>query len=996
MLLVAVAVLLFVYKLRTVPAYKATWIWNAERIAKEKDDIISFTKQNGINLIYLHIDQKTVKREAYSSFIKEANAAGIQVDALAGDPLWSLAENQNSIKDYVSWVHDYNQSVKEEERFHGIHADIEFYALADWNDNKDKIIKQWMTNMELFVSESRKDRKLKVSGDVPFWIHDITIPGSSESLNDWIINRLDHVTLMSYRDKAEGTNSILEIIQPIFNDARAKGKKVVVGVNLLKSSEGVGTTFQEEGLDEMKRQLSILQDKLGTNSLFAGIAIHDYESWRELAQYDIPSSLSNQPAKAMPIFEANGIKEIVKVNGEHLDLYDGTSWKSTFWPGINLGATTPGHFPGELSPSRMDYLRWFSQMQEMNIKVIRIYTILPPVFYETLNRFNQSTDKPLYILQGIWAPDEAMAGDDQLGRDAYTPEITNEFTSEIQDAVRVIHGDANLPERTGHASGEYRTDVSQYVLGWTMGTEWYPDAVQVTNLEHKTMPPYDGEYISAKENASPFESWLASMLDVLAQEEMKYGWQHPVSFTNWLTTDPLSHPNEPLKREDMVSVDPMNLRATSAWTAGYFASYHVYPYYPDFMRYEDKYQSYHDRSGKINPYAGYLHDLRAHHKGMPIFVAEFGVPSSRGITHYGANGMNQGMHTESEQGQMDADMLRSIYDEGYDGAILFAWQDEWFKYTWNTLDLELPWERRAMWRNRLTNEENFGVIAVEAGNSDKDTIKLDGNTIDWEKRQPKVKQSYANFDLTVSHDEAYLYMMLRKREGDWDLAQDNIEIGLDTLKGGSQIADRAPGMTFSNGIEFLLSMRGANNTHLFVNSAYDQHTWLYGHIKNMLPWDTRYDQDTLGLFLPWKLALNKEQYLPVSKKTAHFEEYEVGAMKQGITDPESPAFNSLADWYASGKVMEIRIPWMLLGFTDPSSHQVWSYPYAAHGLVPTTSEGVRIEPFVESNGQPSNAPSESFFYQWEPWDLPAYHERKKQSYEILRKAYEGYYNIEPK
>ncbi|MEK8130816.1 hypothetical protein WMW72_23190 [Paenibacillus filicis] len=711
---------------------------------------------------------------------------------------------------------------------------------------------------------------------------------------------------------------------------------------------------------------------------------------------DVWSSLSTQPAKARPIFEDQGVRSIAKVNGEHLTLYDGTDWKSTFWPGINLGATTPGHFPGELSPTRADYLRWFTQMQEMNIKVIRIYTILPPVFYETLSKFNQSTDKPLYMMQGIWAPEEKLIGDDRRGRDAYTPDIANEFMSEIEDAVRVIHGDAKLPERRGHASGEYRTDVSPYVLGWILGTEWHPHMVQVTNSEHANMPPYVGEYISAKESASPFESWLASMLDVLAKEDMKYGWQHPVSFTNWLTTDPLPHPNEPLEQEDMVSVDPMNVKATDAWTAGYFAAYHVYPYYPDFMRYEENYQSYRDSQGKINPYAGYLHDLRAHHQGIPIFVAEFGVPSSRGIAHYGPAGMNQGMHTESEQGQLDADMLQSIYEEGYNGALLFAWQDEWFKHTWNTVDLELPPERRSLWRNSLTNEEHFGVIAVEAGDSGDNTIKLDGKKSDWEKRKHKVKQAYADFDLTVSHDEAYLYIMVRKRDGDWDLAQDKVDIGFDTLPGGSLVADRLPGIKFTNGIEFLWSMRGVNDTRLFVNSAYDQHTWLYGHVKKMLPWDPRYNQNTLGLFLPWKLTLNKEQYLPVSQKTVPIEEYEVGKMRYGITDPEAPAFDSLADWYASGDVMEIRIPWMLLGYTDPSSHQVWNYPYAADGLVPVTSDGVRIEPFVESSGKLSNASSSPLFYQWESWDLPTYHERKKQSYEILRKAYEELSNIELK
>ena len=62
---------------------------------------------------------------------------------------------------------------------------------------------------------------------------------------------------------------------------------------------------------------------------------------------------------------------------------------------------------------------------------------------------------------------------------------------------------------------------------------------------------------------------------------------------------------------------------------------------------------------------------------------------------------------------MDADMLRDIQREGYAGGMLFEWIDEWFKFTWNTRDLEQPADRRALWRNALTNEEHFGLIAAD-------------------------------------------------------------------------------------------------------------------------------------------------------------------------------------------------------------------------------------------------------------------------------------------
>ena len=244
-----------------------------------------------------------------------------------------------------------------------------------------------------------------------------------------------------------------------------------------------------------------------------------------------------------PVSEADDIKKVSAVKDGNLAVYDGNSWEPRFWTGVNLGATTPGTFPGELAATKEDYLRWFPKMKAMNVDVLRVYTILPPHFYEALDEFNAGRDDPLWLTQGIWTPEEALIGPDATGRDAYTPEISTAFDDEIRDAVSAVHGDGTIDPEFGRASGEYTTDVSPYLLGWILGTEWYPYSVQKTDKAHAGEAPYTGEYFSANEDASPFESWISSKLDLLAKEEMKRGWQHPVAFTNWLTTDPLKHPN---------------------------------------------------------------------------------------------------------------------------------------------------------------------------------------------------------------------------------------------------------------------------------------------------------------------------------------------------------------------------------------------------------------------------------------------------------------------
>ena len=69
---------------------------------------------------------------------------------------------------------------------------------------------------------------------------------------------------------------------------------------------------------------------------------------------------------------------------------------------------------------------------------------------------------------------------------------------------------------------------------------------------------------------------------------------------------------------------PTTCGPTLAWPGGTFASYHAYPYYPDFLRYEDWLTTF--TSDRSDPYAGYLAALKRHHDGMPVMITELGVP----------------------------------------------------------------------------------------------------------------------------------------------------------------------------------------------------------------------------------------------------------------------------------------------------------------------------------------------------------------------------------
>jgi hypothetical protein len=694
---------------------------------------------------------------------------------------------------------------------------------------------------------------------------------------------------------------------------------------------------------------------------------------------------------------ARGIQVKFRANGGHVEEFTNRNWKPFFAKGVNMGATVPGHFPGELTISEEEYEKWFQMIQDMGANVIRVYTILKPEFYEAMVRYNaKHQDNPLFFIQGVWSPEEQMIAE----QDAFDPKIKQKFEGEISDAVQAVYGKTDIPEErySGKASGSYVFNAGPYLMGWIIGTEWDPTMVKKTNEAHPAIPDYQGSYFQSKKGASPFEKWLAEMVDRTAQAEAPNGWQHPIAFSNWVTTDPISHPGEPLVAEDMVSVDPTHVTPTN-WQAGYFASYHVYPYYPDFFTFDKSFQTMKNDKDQIDSYKTYLHKLKEYHQDLPIMVTEYGVPASLGEAHVGMLGRNQGGHSEKEQGEMDADMFREIHEEGYSGAVLFTWQDEWFKKTWNTMRYDLP-DRRAYWYNALTNESHFGVLGEYP--SKEDTIHIDGNEADWDKLSSSQKQKLDTHtqgiqELWATHDEGYLYLYAKLAQP-FDPSKETLYFGSDTLQGGNRHAPELQGKTLDEGLETVLEIGSEKQVNMKIASNYDFHTRVYGQVSKMLPYDPNSLKDDSGMFNPWKLVVNYQLSPPDSRIDHPFSDVVVGSLKRGNTDPAKPDYDSNAMWQANGNVLEMRIPWMLLGFSDPSTLSAISYKDTGSvNLESVKVKGVRIVPWIvkkdthEVMGLEGTSPypvSKLPFYTWKSWEDTdvKYVERPKQSYYIMQKA----------
>lgn len=649
--------------------------------------------------------------------------------------------------------------------------------------------------------------------------------------------------------------------------------------------------------------------------------------------------------------------------------------------GVNMGMAKPGYFPGEAAITEDEYFRWFEHIGEMNANTVRVYTLHPPGFYSALKDYNKKhPNKPVYIMHGFWV-DEVKMHDDL---DAYEKKLNNEFDEDMQHIINAVHGNANIPQTPGKAHGKYKDDVSEYVISWILGVEWYPELVVNTNKVHSEAGQFDGEYYSTKD-ASPFERWLAEKMEfATAYEHKNYESLRPMSFTNWVTTDLLEHPSED-SDEDLVTVNPNVIYTEGVMTdVGQFASYHIYPYYPDFLNYEKDYVEYIDHRGEKNNYAGYLNDLHKEHK-LPILVAEFGVPGSRGMTHKNPFGWNQGFLSEKEQGEIVTHLFEDIINEDMMGGLVFTWQDEWFKRTWNTMDYDNP-DRRPYWSNAQTNEQQFGLLSF-----DTHKIGVDGNLDDW-KADLLYEGNNELKSMSMDSDERYLYLKIEHEPG----FNGDIDIPLDIVpKQGNTTVN---GVDSRNAIDFIIQLRD-DESRVVVDDFYDFFNIQYGHTLEMINPGKKLENNS-GQFNEIHFALNRELYLPDRDETIPFESYETGLLKEGIGNPEHKDYNSLNDYYWDREkgIVEIRIPWMLIGAKDPSQHEFIGN-IAEDGLeAKITQDKIKAgvimkdrESVVDSFPSITDYKLDDFkAFTWEKWDLPPSEERVKQSYDILKDTFSQY------
>ncbi|WP_010276632.1 cadherin-like beta sandwich domain-containing protein [Paenibacillus senegalensis] len=285
-------------------------------------------------------------------FIAWAHERGYQVHAcIAGGtspPYMGAYERYHpmAIRE-IERVINYNIAAGDNEKFDGINVDIEPYIAPDFANAYPSLQLQYLDGLSKMIE--RRDTagiNLPFGPAIPRWYDtsdnakDITWNGSTKWLSEHIQDISDYISIMNYRDTADGSAGIIAQAQGEINYADSIGKpgSVVIGVETLdvaNSGDPSVITFREEGRTHMEAELDKVNTAFAHNPSYGGIAMHHYDSllnlpsdwgkdriyWQPPADTEPPTAVSSELVAAADGYQAATLSYGMAYDNTEIDRY---------------------------------------------------------------------------------------------------------------------------------------------------------------------------------------------------------------------------------------------------------------------------------------------------------------------------------------------------------------------------------------------------------------------------------------------------------------------------------------------------------------------------------------------------------------------------------------------------------------------------------------------------------------------------------------------------
>ncbi|HEV7148213.1 MAG TPA: hypothetical protein VGN48_14575 [Pedococcus sp.] len=255
-----------------VSVARAMWVWDTSN----PQATVALALDHGIGQLYAavpaHVDT-SAQLSQLKDLSQRATQAGIRVDALGGDPGW--IDNPASVVD--AWL----RPALATGLFTGVHLDIEPYTTPAWTTSRAKVVKKWLATIDTLRSAAGG---APVEADIPFWLDQV--PANGSTLDSEIIRRTSGVTVMAYRNTADGADGSIALSSKAVAAGESLGRPVRIGQetnNLGTSPTETKQTFYGFPRTAMETQLGLIRSAFAGSTAYAGLAIEDCAGYAAMA-----------------------------------------------------------------------------------------------------------------------------------------------------------------------------------------------------------------------------------------------------------------------------------------------------------------------------------------------------------------------------------------------------------------------------------------------------------------------------------------------------------------------------------------------------------------------------------------------------------------------------------------------------------------------------------------------------------------------------------------
>lgn len=287
-----------------------SWIWESpvETSEKYQNDIFTFAVSQGINTIYVTVDDyleiysmiegdaKEKKKQTYfdsvAAFISRAQAKGISVDAEAGWRDWAEPTVRWKADAIVAFVKEYNST--RSPKFRGLQYDVEPYLLPSYENDKTSRLKYFVELVER-TSALLEGTNIRFAIVIPHfydsaqaWTPSFTYNGTSAHTFTHLLKIMNKrpggsIILMSYRNTAEGEDGTIQLSEvEVAQATKAGGPTSIIVAQEVGNVEPDYVTFYGTSRKKYIEQAGIVQSVLRKYKNFGGMAVHYIDTLREL------------------------------------------------------------------------------------------------------------------------------------------------------------------------------------------------------------------------------------------------------------------------------------------------------------------------------------------------------------------------------------------------------------------------------------------------------------------------------------------------------------------------------------------------------------------------------------------------------------------------------------------------------------------------------------------------------------------------------------------